>query len=72
MTLRHKYEVLACLSLGCESYDKLAEENERLKKAILDYGNNPAGFDWNILEKIEQLEAEVDSWKARYYIAKNS
>lgn len=41
-----------------ERYNELEAENKRLKKAIEDFGNNPAGFDWAVLEKIEQLEAE--------------
>lgn len=40
-------------------YKQLQTENERLKKAILDYGKNPAGFDWAVLERIEQLEKAV-------------
>jgi len=37
--------------------DRAESENGRLKKAIEDYGNNPAGFDWAILEKIENQES---------------
>lgn len=33
----------------------MAEIN-RLKEAILKYGNNPAGFDWAVLEEIEKLK----------------
>lgn len=38
---------------------KLLAENKRLKKAILNFGNNPAGFDWSVLEKIEELETKI-------------
>jgi len=41
----------------CERLDRAESENGRLKKAIEDYGNNPAGFDWAVLEKIENLES---------------
>lgn len=34
----------------------LLAENKRLKKAIKDFGNNPAGFDWAVLDRIEKLE----------------
>ena len=40
-----------------ERNDRAEAENRRLKKAIEDYGNNPAGFDWAVLEKIENQEA---------------
>lgn len=42
-----------------EEIKKLKDENKRLKKAIEDYGNNPAGFDWAVLERMEQLEEAV-------------
>jgi len=42
---------------ACDSLDRAESENRRLKKAIEDYGNNPAGFDWAILEKIENQES---------------
>lgn len=35
---------------------ELEAENKRLKKVINEFGNNPAGFDWAVLEKIENLE----------------
>ncbi len=33
-------------------------ENRLLKKAIEDFGRNPAGFDWAVLGKIDNLETE--------------
>jgi len=41
----------------------LQDENDRLKKAITDFGKNPAGFDWAVLEKIDNLEAENEMLK---------
>lgn len=41
----------------CGRLDRAEAENRRLKKAIEDYGNNPAGFDWAVLEKIETQES---------------
>lgn len=35
---------------------ELEAENKRLKNAIREFGNNPAGFDWAVLERIEDLE----------------
>ena len=40
-----------------EEIASLQTKNKRLKKAILDFGNNPAGFDWGVLEKMDSLEA---------------
>ena len=37
---------------------KLQAENERLKKAILDFGNGEMDFDWAVLDRIDVLEAE--------------
>jgi len=37
--------------------EKLQAKVGRLEKAILDFGNNPAGFDWAVLERIERLES---------------
>lgn len=39
---------------------RLTKENKRLKKAIEDFGNNPAGFDWGVLEQLGNLEEEID------------
>lgn len=46
-----------------EMYHQLVAENQMLKeqieqreKAINAYGNNPAGFDWAVLDKIDRLE----------------
>lgn len=49
---------------------KAAErERDEARKAILSFGNNPAGFDWAVLGKIDELEtdnaalrAEVERW----------
>ena len=35
---------------------QLEAGNKRLKRAIEEFGNNPAGFDWAVLEKLEKLE----------------
>ena len=40
----------------------LETENKRLKQAILDFGNNPAGFDWGVLERISTLEEALEWW----------
>ena len=39
--------------------EKSETENKRLKKAIDDFGNNPAGFAWAVLERIEQQETQL-------------
>jgi hypothetical protein len=39
---------------------QLQAENKRLKKTIEDYGNNLAGFDWAILERIDNLERTLE------------
>lgn len=36
--------------------EQIQAKNEQLKKAIEDFGNNPAGFDWGVLDKIDDLE----------------
>ena len=53
--LAQKYE--------CEHCKQLQAENVRLKKAILDFGNNPAGLDWGVLECLEQQENKIDELK---------
>jgi hypothetical protein len=35
-------------------------EIERLRRAIESFGNNPAGFDWGVLAKIDEQEAEIE------------
>lgn len=47
---------------------ELEAENKRLKKAILDFGNNPAGFDWAVLERIEQFETVLQSIQANAFV----
>lgn len=42
------------------------DEIKRLKKAIEDFGKNPAGFDWAILMKLDDLEAENYKLKAKH------
>jgi len=49
------------LSYTKDEYKQLENENERLKKAIKDFGNNPAGFDWGILGRIDDLENLLES-----------
>lgn len=39
-------------------FGRLSTENERMKKLIESYGNNPAGFDWEVLGQIDDLERE--------------
>ena len=39
------------------AHDLLAEV-DRLRAAILAFGSNPAGFDWAVLGRLEELEAE--------------
>jgi len=46
------------MKLMADEIESLRTENERLKKAITDFGKNPVGFDWAVLEKIDNLEAE--------------
>ena len=41
----------------------LKKQIEQLQKAILDFGNNPAGFDWAILEKLDAFEVENETLK---------
>ena len=43
--------------------DKLQAEKELLKAAIESFGNNPAGFDWAILERLDKLEGENEQLK---------
>jgi hypothetical protein len=38
--------------------DAAKEEVKRLKAAILAFGNNPAGFDWAVLAKLDELKQE--------------
>lgn len=47
----------------CESLEyyanqisSLVHNNKLLRKAILEFGKNPAGFDWAVLERIETME----------------
>ncbi len=56
-----KYEIMKRYN----AYNQLQTENKRLKKAIESFGKNPAGFDWAVLEKIEQLKAENNNLKER-------
>ena len=44
-----------------DAFKETDKENEQLKKAIEDFGNNPAGFDWAILERIDCLERFLKS-----------
>ena len=64
LILFHRENGLAHPDLNVEiDKSKFAEveaENKRLKKAIEDYGNNPAGFDWAVLEEIEQLKEALE------------
>lgn len=39
---------------------ELQTENKQLKEAIENYGNNPAGFDWAVLDKIDKLEVALE------------
>jgi hypothetical protein len=43
---------------------ELQSDNEKLKEAILKYGNNPAGFDWAVLDEIDRLKAENERFRA--------
>lgn len=43
-----------------EERDELRNENKRLKSAIEAFGSNPAGFDWAVLERLEQQELEIE------------
>ena len=45
-----------------KDYYALEAENKQLKEAIIAYGNNPAGFDWAVLVKIDKLEQLLDDW----------
>jgi len=38
---------------------------KQLEKAIESYGNNPAGFDWTVLDRIEQLQEENKKLQAQ-------
>jgi hypothetical protein len=40
---------------------RLWDERDQMHAAILAYGNNPAGFDYGVLDEIEQLEKERDT-----------
>lgn len=40
--------------------ENLKAENERLKKAIENFGKNPAGFDWAVLDLIDKLERAIE------------
>ncbi len=51
--------------------EQLQVENKRLKKAIENYGNNPAGFDWAVLEKLDEQEIELEKLKALLQNQKN-
>jgi len=51
------------MKLMADEIESLRTENERLKKAITDFGKNPVGFDWAVLEKIDNLEAENEMLK---------
>jgi len=42
---------------------ELIGDKQQLQKAILDFGNNPAGFDWAILEKLDAFEVENETLK---------
>lgn len=42
--------------------ERLGKENARLKKAIEDFGKNPAGFDFAVLERIENLEVMLSEY----------
>lgn len=67
------------ISMACpKEFDRLQAENDRMKQLIESYGNNPAGFDWGVLAKIDELERELEkarseasyecaaSWRDRY------
>ena len=49
-------DIDACL----KDIKALEAENRKLKKAIEDFGKNPAGFDWGVLDRIDQLEEVLD------------
>lgn len=51
--------VLEVAKVIVEDRDQLRKENDRLKKAILDFGNG-ADFDWGVLRRIDELEEEHD------------
>lgn len=46
----------ALAGMGVPWVDELLAENERLKKLILAYGANPAGFDWEILKAVDECD----------------
>ena len=41
-------------------YEQLEKENKQLKAVIESYGNNPAGFDWAVLDKLDELEEALE------------
>jgi hypothetical protein len=52
--------LLVRLDQACNKIDALEAENERLKNAIIDFGNNPTGFDWAVLGKLDKQEQEIE------------
>lgn len=43
--------------------EQLEVKNKQLKQAIENYGNNPASFDWTVLDRIDILENLLKSQK---------
>jgi len=44
-------------TLAAAAVAKVEAERDEARRAILAFGNNPAGFDWAILSRLEALEA---------------
>lgn len=51
VSIKEMHKVKLCL-------DAQQGQIEQLKNAILKFGNNPAGFDWAVLDEIDKLQAE--------------
>jgi hypothetical protein len=58
-----RLERRACRTLIERDVRDLIDENERFRKAIEAFGNDGI-FDWNVLGRIDELEAEVERLQA--------
>jgi len=56
-----------CIEIVAEHTQKLINKSRKaadfikqLQKAILEFGNNPAGFDWAVLDKLDEQERQIE------------
>lgn len=52
-------------SRDAEALAAVLDDHARLRKAINDFGKNPNGFDWAVLDKLDEQDEEIAELKAK-------